>query len=96
MVIIFRNGQPIELTEAEIYDVYRAYRIRRDYAALKEQCKKDRKLVEQCDAGADELIYDALKILDASSYPEDVQSDVETALFSSMVIHGLLRGKGTC
>lgn len=92
MVIIFRNGQPIELTEEEVYDVYRAYRIRRDYAALKEQCNKDRKLVEQCDAGADELIYDALKILDA----EDVQSDVETALFSSMVIHGLLRGKGTC
>lgn len=91
MVIILKNNTPMELTDDEVYDAYRVYRICHDYEALKEQCVEDRELVAKCDCSQDELIYDALQLLDASSYPDCKESDVASALFSVMVRHGLLR-----
>ena len=81
MVIIFRDGKPIELTEDEVFDCYRAYRTMQDYAALKKQCMTDRQLVGHME---DELIYTALKALD-THYHDGTPSDIEEALFNAMI-----------
>ena len=74
MVIIFRDGNPIELTEEEVFDCYRAYRTKQDYELL-----KNSREIELCAIHSrrskDEIIYDLLKRLDAK-YQKGIPSDL--------------------